>query len=892
LGKTTIQSPQLLLKITDLEAKRQQKDKPITDDKTGQTEPKTQAPALAGVFGLAKIDLTVNDGLVMVQMADSKNVSFENIAANIKLQGENKNNEIDIYADVISSDSNIQSSIKTTADIKSAKGWSLESTSGEIVFEANNLDLSAIGAILKMAGSSVQTEGIVNIDLAGDIQSGKIISLLGNIKASHLDICYEPDDKRIKTSDLTADINITQSDSLYNINNFLITTDWLTLSAKWTASEAFKSSFAFEGDFLFNITKAADMMPKLFEVRDNVKITGGDIDGKISAHSKNGINRIDATALLKGFSGVSGNTPFGISKNIEIDLALIPTDETLEIENVSLFSSFADIALRGTSTNINYDVNADSTKLQAEIGQLFDFDGYSFDGITRFSGTAGLLEDEIKVQGTSRITGLKINKNQLMVSEPAADISYNINYIKADSLLTIDNIDYKGDIGKISIGSSSIPLSAESVIPMSVLLKADADLAKISNLAQLAGFIEKELTIKGKLNTSFKFTRQNSLVSFVTENTKITQPYISYQNKDVFNQDYVDLDFIGSIDLEHKSINIEKARFISPQIKILKAQVGQKTIGANQQIQGQIDYDIDLTTGSTILDPFLPEEFNLKGRAANSLLFDSIYPSGQTDKILAGLNAKTTFGFDSAEYMGLDFGKTDIDIQFEKGLMNIKPFTTVVNNGKLSFGGFADFKQQYPTLNITEPMAVLDKVQIDNDMAEKLLKYVNPIFANITKAQGNASFYCKKLEMPLSQGRTNDLLIEGNMSMDDIKISGGGFLSQITQVANIHNPNVNIQIMPTDFILQNGQLHYDNMQINFGNNPVNFTGNIYLDKAVNMTITLPWSVLGKTARVGQDLQNRVKLLITGKVDEPKLDTSQIIQQNIGNILEGLIRDKK
>lgn len=894
LGRTTIESPHLLLKIPKDMPKEQPEHKRPAVDEIKKQPSKTPAPALAGVFGLAKIDLSIDDGLVMVQMADSKNVSFENIAAKIKLQGENTNNQIDASAVVISSDSNIASTLTAKADIKSAKGWSLDSTSGEITVEVNNLDLLAVGAILQMTGSSAKTKGVVSVDLAGDINKGKISSLSGNIKASDLDIDISIDNspaKRFKTSSLIADIDIAQSGAIYNINNLLITTDWLGLSAKGTAGEDFKSSFALNGDFNFNIDTAAGMMPGFFEVKENTRITGGDIKGQISAQSKNHTSRIEASAAVKGLSGISDNVPFGITENIEINFAVIPTDEVVEIENISMFSSFADISLRGNSNNINYDINADLTKMQAEVGNLFDFGGYSFDGIAKLGGMVLLTDEKIAIKGSSKITGLKVTKSQITAVEPAADIGYNIYYLKADSLLGIDNFDYKGDLGKFTVGSSSVGLSEKSDMPLNILLKADMDLAKAADLAELGGFIDKDLTVKGKLNTFVKLNKENSTISINTENTKITKPQIAYKNKDVFVQDYADLDFVGKFDTDNKTIDIEKARFISPQIKILKAQISQKTVNASQQLKGQIDYDIDLTTGSSVIDPFVPQEFNLTGRAADTLWFDSTYPLGRTDKILAGLDAKTSIGFDSAEYMGLDFGKTKVDIQFVNGLMNIKPFTTNVNNGKLSFGGSADFKQQYPVLSIAEPMAVLDKVQIDNDMAEKLLKYVNPIFANAAKAQGQANFYCKRLKIPLSQGRKQDLLIEGNISMEDIKISGGGFLSQITQVANIHNPNVNIQIMPTDFILENGQLHYDDMQINFGDNPANFTGNIYLDKAMNMTITLPWTVMGKTAKLGQDLSNRVKLPITGKADEPKLDVSQLIQQNIGNILEGLIKDR-
>ncbi|UCF42994.1 MAG: hypothetical protein JSV99_10475, partial [Planctomycetota bacterium] len=60
------------------------------------------------------------------------------------------------------------------------------------------------------------------------------------------------------------------------------------------------------------------------------------------------------------------------------------------------------------------------------------------------------------------------------------------------------------------------------------------------------------------------------------------------------------------------------------------------------------------------------------------------------DEPLAGLNAKGRLGFERAEYMGFDFGRTEVDVQTQNGLLTIAPFSTVVNNGQLNFAGQAD----------------------------------------------------------------------------------------------------------------------------------------------------------------------------------------------------------
>ena len=74
--------------------------------------------------------------------------------------------------------------------------------------------------------------------------------------------------------------------------------------------------------------------------------------------------------------------------------------------------------------------------------------------------------------------------------------------------------------------------------------------------------------------------------------------------------------------------------------------------------------------------------------------FASTYPADDPNGLLANLNGKTSLGFDSAEYRGLNFGPTQIDVQVENGQMQILPFSTTVNNGKLNFAAEATSRRR------------------------------------------------------------------------------------------------------------------------------------------------------------------------------------------------------
>jgi hypothetical protein len=97
---------------------------------------------------------------------------------------------------------------------------------------------------------------------------------------------------------------------------------------------------------------------------------------------------------------------------------------------------------------------------------------------------------------------------------------------------------------------------------------------------------------------------------------------------------------------------------------------------------------------------------------------------------------------------------------------------------------------------------------------------------------------------------------------------------------------VDITIRPTRFILQNGFLRYDDMQMDVGNNPVNFRGVIGLDKSLDMTVTLPYTTAGRTARVGKEVEGaRISLPLRGTIDKPELDLGKLLENQLKQQLQ-------
>ena len=122
----------------------------------------------------------------------------------------------------------------------------------------------------------------------------------------------------------------------------------------------------------------------------------------------------------------------------------------------------------------------------------------------------------------------------------------------------------------------------------------------------------------------------------------------------------------------------------------------------------------------------------------------------------------------------------------------------------------------------------------------------------------------------------------GTISADNVLVEASGLLDEIFKATGQSLRGQRLTIRPTNLSLQNGIVRYDNMQIDVGDNPLSFGGAIGLDQSLDMTVTLPWTFKGRTARVDKEGQagQRIGVPLTGTISSPKLDLKKFLQEQL------------
>ena len=180
-------------------------------------------------------------------------------------------------------------------------------------------------------------------------------------------------------------------------------------------------------------------------------------------------------------------------------------------------------------------------------------------------------------------------------------------------------------------------------------------------------------------------------------------------------------------------------------------------------------------------------------------------------------------------------------------------------------------------------MVMIDKVNINDEMSRQILRYINPLFAEQANVTGVASFYCDEMSIPISGGTNKDAVIVGTVAMNDVHLETSGLLGQIMSFTGSREKDMTVE--PTKFVLRDGKLSYDDMQINIGQSPINFSGAIWLDDRIDMSMTLPYTLGFEKVRVGDEPVERVTLNIEGDLNKPRINTQRFLEDQAKKLLE-------
>ncbi|MCH7556991.1 MAG: hypothetical protein IIB56_05985 [Planctomycetes bacterium] len=887
-GETTIDQPKVSVNLKGQPA--------VEQEPVGKPQP---VPVKAGYIALV-MDIVINDGNLKVTDSKARTVELSQINSRLNLRPPGRQTDFDIDLVVVGQKAE-RSPIHVAGQIKpgtAKSGWTLKGTTGDLTIEVNNLDLESLGPIFELAKIEVQAKGSVSADINAVIKDGNFENLSVSIKAKNLDITG-PGLKgdRLKTSLLDIAVEIESRQQLINIEKFQFDSDWLSAKASGMVPTTFKSwsdfltsesDYSLDADFELDVEEVLSQMPHTFGIKEEMKVTSGKLSGNITARRGSITGQVNLTEL----AGIVEGKKLALSEPLTAKVQISAENKKISFDKLDISSAFAKINASGTLEQLKYNGYVDLAKLLSELGQFANLGAYKIAGEIFEQGTLSVGKNKITGAGSAQVKNLSITSTDgITAQEPMAEVKFAFGFDWQTNVLTFDSLEVKASLGQVNIEQAVFPIGEKPQVPMQLDISAkNIDLGKVKPFVVLFTSLPQEMQLAGIAESKISVSYDKNIYKITTDSTKIKGLKLTYPGRKPFEPNEITLTFEAEVNPEQKAVNIKKLQLESPQIKIHKGEFNLLNEAGKTKLKGQAECEYDWSAVSAVAAPYLPEGLTLQGKRKDVVSFFSEYPTGQTDKLMANLTASAKLGFERAGYMGLNFGPTEVDIKVQNGLLKIAPFVTTVNEGQFNFAGQVDFRQKPAQFKIAEPMQLMKNIKINDQTTGKLLMYLNPIFADAVNVSGIANFSCEQLIIPLSAAAPNQIEVVGTISMDQVRLQTSGLLSTIFSAGGTSARGAVITIRPTKFILRDGFLRYDDMQVEIGDNPVNFKGIIGLDKSLDMTITLPYTAMGRTVRLGQEsIGQRIKVPLKGTIDKPELDIGRLFEDLLKKQFEDQLR---
>lgn len=875
-----------------------------------QRPPSTKTGPSFGVNNLARVrDLVVRNGSVQVTDAAGQTSRITDLNSDVHMRPPGQTSRFDATMVVAQAQgpAKVQAAGQVTPNKKT--GWSLAGTSGDITVEVNDLNLNSVAPFLDMAGVQVQAQGQISANITGALQNGQVESLNATVNGRNVDITGPAlKGDRLQTSQLNVRANLAQAKDVIDVNQLDVRTDWATLSATGTIPKTARSltqltasgsPYDLKGKFDVNLASLLSQIPNTVGVRKGTQITGGRATGSIDTVTQAGRPTIVAKAQVTGLTGVVNDKKLDLTRPMTAVVQLSSDQQGAQLQGLNVSTPFAQVNASGNFKQIKYDGQIDLKALQSDLGSFVNLGSYVMAGQVTSKGQVSIGDQATNIAGTLSAQQLVVaSPDGNSISEPQATANFALGIDRKTQEVAVDTLTADTSLASISINKAQIPLGQNPQTPLNLnVLVNRLDLSKLKPYALLFATFPKQLTLGGIAQSQVAVTKEKGSYHISSGATKIQKFQLTSTEKETFAQDQVTALFDVYVDPSQKTINVDRLQVDSPQIHIRKGQFQRTTQGNTTKFQGQLDAQWDLAALGQVASNFLPGKLDLVGQRQVSLNFASTYPANEPNLLLANLSGKTAFGFDQAKYMGFDFGPTDVNIQVQNGLMQIQPFSTAVNNGKLNFAGQADLRKTPAILTIAAPQHFVQAVQINTVTTEQLLKYVNPVFANAVNVTGIANFDLQQLALPLTSGGAAKPAMTGTLWIDKLELGTSNILNDILKVGGQSFRGQTLTVHPTNLVLRNGVVQYDDMQIDVGDNPINFRGSVGPNGALNLTVVLPYTVEGRTVRVGQEqgAGERIVVPLTGTISKPQLNLQELIksqlQQQLQKGLEELFKKR-
>jgi hypothetical protein len=300
-------------------------------------------------------------------------------------------------------------------------------------------------------------------------------------------------------------------------------------------------------------------------------------------------------------------------------------------------------------------------------------------------------------------------------------------------------------------------------------------------------------------------------------------------------------------------------------------------------LEGQLDYEPEKLLA--LVRPYLGEGINVVAtRQARPFSFSGPLsalsaPPAQSgaaaavatiDRLYREFQGEAAFGWTGAEIYGFRMASGELRGKLASGVLEFQPLDLAVSEGRFTASPTVRFWPEPKELLLPRG-PLLTQVRISPEMCDRALKFIAPVLAGVTQAEGKFSVALDGCRVPLDRPATGELA--GQFTVHSVEIGAGPLVRELAVV--LDRPGIaklsRESVVP--FRMVEGRVYHRDLELVFPDVTIRTHGSVGLDQslAIMAEMPVPPKWIGNNP-LGVALKNQtIRLPIEGTLQRPLID---------------------
>ncbi len=637
LGAVEIIDPAVVFYLSDMtEARDSQKTPPATP--SPESIPSAKEDAFIPVF-YGKLKIT--NGSILTARADgNEKVVVKNL--DLILDAPGPQTPITYRFSTESGDGSGRASGEGTLVLDADDPLNTQKFQSDSKLSINNWPVEDVFDIIAARAGFPSAKGRLNADVSLTGSSAESLHLIGQMAMAQVQLRGGPLGSDAPTvKDILIDLDAVANNNSLSLKNLTFRSSLANGSATGRFEGEDQRRLGGQADV--DLAEVFSQFPATLKLREGTKITKGKMALSANIETTRAGTSFDGDARIDRLQGISAGKKISWNKPVTVNARGEMGREGLQLENLSLRSSFLKADGRGDMRNMRVDLSAD---LKAALDEL-----RKFIQIKQWDGSGKLklnLNLNAKTENLNHAT-LKLNIDDFVLSRNRrpilvrqtvrADVSTDVQVADArvNSKLLQPTLNIQSSVASGTVTAQQVEGTAANSFPNATDLKLDINinLQQLSSLLKNLNILSPQTLLAGQSAVKASGNLKDGLL--VLNNTRVdTQKFLYRQDKKTIREQRIILTTRGRIDLNNQSLRLapvditgQAGKVHIPELAIADWTHTQK----NMKLNGHADLDLNRLAQGYGNFMQLPEKTNISGTGQFDFDVDFSNPKKQYLKL-------------------------------------------------------------------------------------------------------------------------------------------------------------------------------------------------------------------------------------------------------------------